>query len=71
MKLIDLNNKSREELNQLLTDLRAKLLKLNFDLVDSKVKDVSQIGKTKKNIARIITAMTAMKNLNKQHGAIQ
>ena len=55
MKTQDLQNKSREELNHLLADLKAKLLKLNFDLADNKVKDVSQIKKTKKEIARILT----------------
>lgn len=57
MKIPDLNNKSRDELNQLLADLKAKLLKLNFDMADNKVKDVSQIKKTKKDIARILTIM--------------
>lgn len=57
MKINDLNNKSKDELNQLLVDLRAKILKLNFDLADNKVKDVSQVKKTKKDIARVLTLM--------------
>lgn len=62
MKMEDLNNRSMEELTQMAGDLKAKLLKLNFDLADNKVKDFSQLKKVKKDIARI---MTAMKNLNK------
>ncbi|OGM97295.1 MAG: 50S ribosomal protein L29 [Candidatus Yanofskybacteria bacterium RIFCSPHIGHO2_01_FULL_39_8b] len=57
MKPQDLTNKSRTELNHLLVDLRAKLLKLNFDLADNKVKDVSQIKKTKRDIARVLTML--------------
>jgi ribosomal protein L29 len=57
MKIQDIKNKSREELNQLLADLRSKLLKLNFDLAENKVKDISQMNKTKKDIARILTTL--------------
>lgn len=57
MKPQDLQNKSRDELNQLLADLRAKLLKLNFDLADSKLKDTSQLKKTKKDVARAMTML--------------
>ena len=62
MHISELKNKSKDELNQLLVDLKAKILKLNFDLADNKVKDFSQFKKVKKDIARI---MTAVKNLNK------
>lgn len=62
MKINDLNNKSKDELNQLLVDLRARILKLNFDLADNKVKDVSQVKKTKKDIARILTIMKQSKS---------
>ena len=61
MRFNELKNMSKDELNKLAADLRAKLLKLNFDLADNKVKDVSQIKKTKKDIAR---ALTILKNLN-------
>lgn len=62
MKSSELNNKTRDELSRLLAEYRAKILKLNFDLADNKVKDVSQVKKTKKDIARI---MTMIKHLNK------
>lgn len=68
MKKIDLKNISKDELSQMLTDLRAKILRLNFDLADSKIKDVSQIGKTKKEIARILTEI---KIQNKNHNEKQ
>ncbi len=58
MKKIDLNNKTKEEVSHILADLNAKLLKLNFDLADNKVKDVSQVKKTKKDIARVMTMLS-------------
>ena len=61
MKLNELQNKSSDELNHLLVDLQSRLLKLNFDLVDNKVKDISQVGKTKKDIARILTILNKNK----------
>jgi len=60
MKSNELNNKSKEELSNLLTELKAKLLKLNFDMADNKVKDVSQKRKIKKDIARVLTILNKM-----------
>ena len=57
MKRIDIQNKTKDDLNHMLRDLKAKLLKLNFDLADNKVKDVSQVKKTKKDIARVLTGL--------------
>jgi len=62
MKANDLQNKSRDELNHLLVDLRSKILKLNFDLADNKMKDFSQIKKTKRDIARVLTALKQLKS---------
>ena len=64
MKRIDLQNKTKDDLSHMLKDLKAKLLKLNFDLADNKVKDVSQVKKTKKDIARILTALKQVNILN-------
>ena len=64
MKRIDVQNKTKDDLNHMLRELKAKLLKLNFDLADNKVKDVSQVKKTKKDIARILTALKQVNILN-------
>jgi len=56
MKRID-TNKTEEELANMFKDQRTKLLKLKFDLNEKRLKDVSQIRKTKKDIARILTAL--------------
>jgi ribosomal protein L29 len=61
MKHFDTKNKSREELTGSLTELRSKLSQLEFDRADKKLKDFSQFNKTKKDIARILTALVVIK----------
>ena len=63
MKIDDLKNKSVEELSHHLVELKARMLKLNFDLADNKIKDYSQFKKTKKDIARVLTVMKSQ-NIN-------
>ena len=55
MKKIDLQNKTKEELDAVMKDLKAKLLQFNFELGEKRLKDFSQVKKTKKEIARILT----------------
>ena len=55
MKKIDLQNKTKEELGTMLNNLKAKLLQFNFELGEKRLKDFSQVNKTKKEIARILT----------------
>ena len=55
MKKNDLQNKTKEELNTMLNDLKAKLLQFNFELGEKRLKDFSQVKKTKKEVARILT----------------
>lgn len=57
-KNIDLQNKTKEELKTMLKDLRAKLLQFNFELGEKRLKDFSQVKKTKKEIARILTELS-------------
>lgn len=54
-KNIDLQNKTKEELNTMLKDLKAKILQFNFELGEKRLKDFSQVKKAKKEIARILT----------------
>ena len=58
MKNIDLQNKTKEETATMLKDLKAKLLRFNFELGEKRLKDFSQISKTKKEIARILTELS-------------
>ena len=57
MKRIDTHNKSKQELANSLSELRVKLSQLRFDHADKKLKDFAQFKKTKKDIARILTAL--------------
>ncbi len=51
------NNMSEKELLNNLTELRGRLMQLSFDLANKKLKDTSEISKTKKEIAQILTAL--------------
>jgi len=55
MKLVELKQKSKEEMKKLLQDDREKLRQLRFDLSAGKVKNVREIRNIKKEIARILT----------------
>ncbi len=61
MKTADFKNKSTEELSQLLNEFKAKILKLRFDLADKKLKNFSDIKKTKRSIARVFTELKLKK----------
>lgn len=50
-----LKNKPLPELTKQLEEYREKLRTLQFDLAQGKVKNVSEIKKIKKTIARILT----------------
>jgi len=55
MKIIELRQKSKKELQRILFDKREKLRQFCFDLAAGKVKNVREIRKIKKDIARILT----------------
>lgn len=57
MKFTDLQNKSVPELQERLKEARIKLGRLKFELANKALKDSSQIGKVKKEIARIMTVL--------------
>lgn len=58
MKAKELKQKSKDELQKLLQNLREKLRQLRFDLVSGKVKNVREIRQIKKDIARILTILS-------------
>lgn len=59
MKYADLQNKGKEELQEMLKELKVGLGKLRFELANKTLKDFSQINKTKKDIARFLTAINS------------
>jgi ribosomal protein L29 len=61
MKKHDLNDKTKTELESMLSELRGTLAQLRFDLADKKLKRTSDIPATKLQIARILTALKTAK----------
>ena len=57
MKTKELQQKSKSELQKILSDNREKLRQLRFDLSAGKVKNVREVRKIKKDIARILTIL--------------
>ncbi len=57
MKIKEIRQKTKEELQKLLTEQRERLRVLRFDIKLKKYKNVREIRKTKKNIARILTIL--------------
>ena len=53
----ELKNNPREVLQKNLHEKRSHLRSLKFDLASGKIKNASEIHKTKKDIARILTAI--------------
>jgi len=57
----ELRKKSEEEMQKILKDDREKLKQLRFDLAAGKVKNVREIRKIKKEVARILTLLKQSK----------
>jgi large subunit ribosomal protein L29 len=55
MKVKELRQKPKDDLKKILETDREKLRQLRFDLSSGKVKNVQEISKIKKEIARILT----------------
>jgi large subunit ribosomal protein L29 len=55
MKIIELRQRPKTELQRMLQEKREHLRQLRFDLVSGKVKNVKQIREVKKDIAKILT----------------
>lgn len=57
MEITELRQKTKSEIEKLLQDNRARLRQLRFDLSAGKIKNVREIRKIKKQIARILTLL--------------
>lgn len=55
MKAKELKQKTKEELELMLKESREKLRQMKFDIAAGKLKDSSQLGKTRQLIARLLT----------------
>ena len=65
MKFIDLKNKNESELNSLLKKKKEELFILKVKHKTMQLKNTNELRVTKKDIAKIKTAVTMNKNLNK------
>lgn len=61
MKKLDLKNHTQEELTKLANDKREELRALRFNVAGSKNRDVKQASKLRRDIARALTQLTAVK----------
>lgn len=57
MKLKELHQRPKSELQKILQDSRERLRQLRFDLASGKVKNVREIRHLKKEIAEILTIL--------------
>ncbi len=61
-KKISFKEKKTDELEKMLSEKREELRKIRFAVAGSRPADSSLARKTRKDIARILTEMTAKKN---------
>lgn len=57
MKITELRQKQKSELSKLLIENRDRLRVLRFNSVAGKIKNVKEISKIRKDIARILTLL--------------
>lgn len=57
MTVQELRQKNEQELHTLLNEARVKLHELSFKAAAKQLKDFSEVGKTKREIARVMTIL--------------
>jgi ribosomal protein L29 len=62
IKVRELRQKSKKELEAFLSTERERLIKLRFDLKSKKVKNVKELQATRINVARILTLLKENKS---------
>ncbi len=55
MKIKELREKNKSELEKMLREMKSKLFELTINLSYGQVKNTSELRKTKKDIARVLT----------------
>jgi large subunit ribosomal protein L29 len=61
MEISELKNKDIKELQKLLNEKKDHLSQLRFDLISGKVKNISGIRNTRKDVAKISTMINSIK----------
>jgi ribosomal protein L29 len=58
----EINKLELKDVNKKITDLNKNLIKLRFDKITNQLKDFKLINKNKKDIARLKTYLSSLKN---------
>ncbi len=66
MKIKELRSKSKAELKKILSESQEKLRKLRFDIANKQLKNVREMRKVKKDIARILTLLKEQEKTQKK-----
>jgi large subunit ribosomal protein L29 len=67
MKIAEINEKENDALTELLAERQKNLYRLRTQMVTEKLEDPSQLGKTKRDIARIKTVLR-QRQIKQQQG---
>jgi len=62
MKIREIRQQTEKEIEENLVSLKEKLRELRFNLVGGKVKNIREMHRVKKDIARILTIIKERKN---------
>lgn len=62
MKVVELRKKPKKELQRTILDLQEKIRELRFNLASGKVKNIKEIRRIRKDIARILTILKEKKD---------
>lgn len=73
MKVEEVRSMKTDELHNRLGDLRRDLFMLRSQAVTEKLKDPTQLGKTRRDIARVLTVLTERgeKNIEQRQRSIE
>jgi len=63
MKYTEITKLKKEEILKKLDEKSTELIRLRFDKASNQLKDLKSISKTKKDIARLNTFLTAIKSV--------
>lgn len=61
MKALELRTRSRQELEDMVRELKEKSEALRYDIQRKKLKNVKELGRVRRDIARIMTVMSEKK----------
>jgi len=66
MKIAEIKDMKKEELKKFVEEKKAEAVKLRFDIAAKQLKNHSEYGKIKKDIARALTVLSEMELENEK-----